>query len=410
MSFASARVIGSFPFLPRANSGPAPKLWPVSGHRKQRKVRGYRLVLGGVATLAVTAFVVNLALSPDHLQPPDELAAGTSTQLTSPLPSTSSTPTPPAAPSVTLAFAGDVHFTGRTQDLLDDPAAAFGPISAALSAADIAMVNLETAITQRGVEEPKQFHFRAPTASLDALAAAGIDVASLANNHAVDYGRVGLDDTLAAVTAGPISVVGIGADAATAYAPYRTVVRGVGISIFGASQIPDRTYQRWTATDDSPGIASTADQDRLIAGVRKAGGAGDVVVVYLHWGIEGEGCPTQDMQKLAIDLAAAGADAIVGTHAHLLLGAGYLDQPGIGAYVAYGLGNFLWWRPQAFSDDTGVLTLTVQTGAVIGSRFTPAVIDETGRPQPVVGPQALAEVAAFEQLRGCTGLVPTPSV
>ncbi len=412
MSFASARVIGSF--LLEASPSPwiPPTLWSVGGHRKKQRARGYRLVLAVVAALAVVAFVVSLVLAPDNLQSPDQLTADASTRPSSPLAPTSSSPPSPssAPPSVTLAFAGDVHFTGRTEDLLDDPATAFGPISAALSAADIGMVNLETAITERGAEEPKQFHFRAPAAALDALAAAGVDVASLANNHAVDYGSVGLEDTLAAVAAGPISVVGVGPDAATAYAPYRTVVRGVGISIFGASQVPDRTYQRWTATDDSPGIASTADQDRLLAGVGQASASGDVVVVYLHWGIEGDECPTAGMQALATDLAAAGADAIVGTHAHLLLGAGYLPQSGSTAYVAYGLGNFLWWRPQAFSDDTGVLTLTVQSGSVTASEFTPAIIDDTGRPQPVMGPQALAQVAAFEELRGCTGLAPTPAV
>lgn len=383
----------------------------MSGHRKQRSSRAYRLVLAGVAAVAVIAFVVNLVLGPSNPDPANDQAASMPEESSSPVPTASPTPTPPPPPpAVTLAFAGDVHFTGRTEGLLADPATAFGPISAALSAADIAMVNLETAITERGVEEPKQFHFRAPAVSLDALAAAGVDVASLANNHAVDYGPVGLEDTLAAITAGPIQVVGIGPDAATAYAPYRTVIRGVGISIFGASQIPDRTYQRWTATDDSPGIASTADQDRLLAGVGQASAAGDVVVVYLHWGIEGDECPTPEMTTLASDLAAAGADAIVGTHSHLLLGAGYLDQPGSTAYVAYGLGNFLWWRPRAFSDDTGVLTLTVQNGSVTRSAFTPAVIDDTGRPQPVAGLHAPEQVSTFNQLRGCARLLPTPNV
>lgn len=379
----------------------------MSGHRKQRGSRGYRLVVAGVATLAVLAFFVNLVLSPADPEPASEQSTGTSDEAMPPTPTPSPTPTPP--PAVTLAFAGDVHFTGRTEGLLADPGTAFGPISTALAAADLAMVNLETAITERGVEEPKQFHFRAPAVSLTALDAAGIDVASLANNHAVDYGTVGLEDTLAAVTASPIAVVGIGRDAATAYAPFRTEIRGVGISIFGASQVPDRTYQRWTATDTSPGIASTADQARLLAGVRQASAAGDVVVLYLHWGIEGEECPTPEMRTLATDLAAAGADAIVGAHAHLLLGGGYLDQPGSTAYVAYGLGNFLWWRPHAFSDDTGVLTLTVQNGSVRGSVFTPALIDETGRPQPVLGPEATTEVADFEALRGCAHLVPTPA-
>ncbi|MEJ7705408.1 MAG: CapA family protein [Geodermatophilaceae bacterium] len=93
------------------------------------------------------------------------------------------------------------------------------------------------------------------------------------------------------------------------------------------------------------GIASTAGRARLLEGVRAASAAGDVVAVYVHWGIEGNPCPTEGMTSFASDLAAAGADAIVGTHAHLLLGAGYLDQPDSTADVAYGLGNFLWWRP-----------------------------------------------------------------
>ncbi|MEJ7772300.1 MAG: CapA family protein [Geodermatophilaceae bacterium] len=383
----------------------------MSGHRKRRSSRGYRFVLAGVAVLAILVFVVNLILGPSETNLVADRSASPPEASNPPISTTSPPPIqPPAPPTVTLAFAGDVHFTGRTEDLLAEPSTAFGPISTALSAADISMVNLETAITERGVEQPKEFHFRAPPASLDALATAGVDVASLANNHAVDYGPVGLDDTLAAIASGPIPVVGIGPDAATAYAPFRTEVRGVGISIFGASQVPDRTYQRWTATEESPGIASTADQDRLLSGVSQASAAGDVVVVYLHWGIEGEKCPTPDMELLAADLAAAGADAIVGAHSHLLLGAGYLEQAGSTAYVAYGLGNFVWWRPLAFSDDTGVLTLTLQNGAVTGSVFTPALIDEIGRPQPVLGPQALDDVRAFEELRSCTSLLATPTV
>jgi len=362
--------------------------------------------MAGVAALAVLAFLVNLVLAPADPETTGERTASTPTT-----PTVSTTPPMPSPPpAVTIAFAGDVHFTGRTEGLLDDPGTAFGPIATSLSAADLAMVNLETAITEGGDEEPKQFHFRAPAVALDALDAAGIDIASLANNHAVDYGPVGLEDTLAAVSTSPIPVVGIGPDAATAYAPFRTEIRDVGISIFGASQVPDRTFQRWTATDTSPGIASTADRARLLAGVSQATAAGDVVVVYLHWGIEGDECPTEEMRILATELAAAGADAIVGAHAHLLLGGGYLDQPGSSAYVAYGLGNFLWWRPQAFSDDTGVLTLTIQGGSVAGSMFTPALIDDAGRPQPVIGPEAATAVAGFEALRECAGLLPTPAV
>ncbi|MGI8528014.1 MAG: CapA family protein [Geodermatophilaceae bacterium] len=372
-------------------------------------------VVAAVITLVMAFVKPDLTASTEHALtsaslPPSETSSRLSLGITatpSAVPSpTTAAPTPPAG--VTLAFAGDVHFTGRTGPLLDAPATAFGPIAQTLSAADIAMVNLETAITERGQEEPKQFHFRAPSTALDALVAAGVDVASLANNHAADYGPVGLDDTLAAIDQGGLPVVGIGRDAASAYAPYRTEVRGTGLSFFAVSQVQDRTYAAWTATDSSPGIASTGDRARLVEGVRAASTAGDVAIVYVHWGVEGEPCPTQEMTTLATDLAAAGADAIVGTHAHLLLGAGYLDQPGSTAYVAYGLGNFLWWRTRATSDDTGVLTLTVNDGSVVESEFTPAVIDDAGRPQPVLGPAVPAKRTGFEQLRGCAGLLLKP--
>lgn len=388
------------------------------GRHSKQGVTGRRTpVLVGVAALVAVVLVLVLVLVLDLGRTTDRSTAeGTeragptttaepSTTTTAPTTSPSPGPTtslPPLSPDITLAFAGDVHFTGRTAGLLDDPATAFGPIASTLAAADVAMVNLETAITGRGAEEPKEFHFRAPPISLDALAAAGVDVASLANNHAVDYGTRGLRDTLEAASSGRLPVVGIGQDAAQAYAPYRTEVRGVGLAFFAASQVPDRTYQAWTATGTSAGIASTADQERLLAGVRESSAAGDVVVVYLHWGIEGDACPTTGMADLAAALAEAGADAIVGTHSHLMLGAGWL--PGSTAYVAYGLGNFVWWRTQAVSDDTGVLTLTVRDGVVASAELTPAVIDGAGRPQPVVGPGVTDRQATFGALRGCTTL------
>ncbi len=391
-----------------------PTLKPVGRHAQKRAAGGAWPGILGVGVLAVVVIVVVALLQPD---PPDHTEgaaptspmqsrepAASSTMSPTPLPS----PIPEPPPRVTIAFAGDVHFTGRTEALLADPVSAFGPIADTLSAADVAMVNLETAITERGEEAPKQFHFRAPPVALDALAAAGVDLASLANNHAVDYGPIGLADTLEAIEQGGFPVVGMGRDAASAYAPYRSDVRGVGISFFAVTQIPDHTFTAWTATDSSPGVASTADQARLIDGVRAATQAGDVTIVYVHWGLEGDACPTQEMAALVTDLVAAGADAIVGTHAHLLLGAGYHDEPGSKAYVAYGLGNFLWWRSRASSDDTGVLTLTVENGTVVDADFTPALIDDSGRPQPVLGPEAPLKLAAFEALRDCAGLLPAP--
>src|SRR5688500_9891748 len=103
---------------------------------------------------------------------------------------------PPAV--VTLAFAGDVHFQLRAAALLDDPRG-LGGMTGALAGADVAMVNLESAVTERGTPDPKElevpvdrYWFRTPATALDFLADAGVDVVSVANNHGVDYGPDGL--------------------------------------------------------------------------------------------------------------------------------------------------------------------------------------------------------------------------
>ena len=121
-----------------------------------------------------------------------------------------------AAGSITLAFAGDVHFTGRTARLLNDPATAFGPVSAVLRGADFTAVNLETAVTSRGTPQPKTYHFRTGPAAFTALRDAGVDLVTMANNHVLDYGQAGLADTLAAARAARFPYVGIGTDAAAA--------------------------------------------------------------------------------------------------------------------------------------------------------------------------------------------------
>lgn len=295
----------------------------------------------------------------------------------------------------------------RTADrLARDPASAFGEAAPVLSAADLTMVNLETAITTRGEPAPKDFHFRAPAGALTALRDAGVDVATMANNHAADYGSVGLQDTLAAIRASHVPVIGIGADAGAAYAPWTTTVHGAQIAVLAASQVRDETLANYSAGPDSPGIAS-ADSERLVQAVRKARAAGYVVIVYLHWGTEFESCPNADQRGLADTLARAGAAAVIGTHVHVLQGAGWRPD---GAYVAYGLGNYLWWRSFGNEqDDNGVLRLTFAHGHVVAARFAPAHLDGRGVPVPATGAQAARINAEWERARQCAGLAGTPT-
>jgi poly-gamma-glutamate synthesis protein (capsule biosynthesis protein) len=302
---------------------------------------------------------------------------------------------------VTLAFAGDVHFEGELRGkLAADPGSVLGPIAPVLAAADLAVVNLETAITERGEPAPKRYTFRAPASAFTALAAAGVDVASMANNHGLDYGPVGLEDSLTAAALSGFPVIGIGRDAAQAYAPYRTVVDGQRIAVLAATQVLDgNLIEAWTATDTRPGLASAKDVDRLVAAVAEARATSDTVVAFLHWGIERQECPSAAQQELARRLVSAGADVVVGGHAHRVQGAGRLG----GALVAYGLGNFAFYAKPGAAASSGVLLVTVTGREVDAYEWRPAVI-RGGVPYPLEGEEAASAVARWDGLRGCAGL------
>ncbi len=304
--------------------------------------------------------------------------------------------------AITLAFGGDVHFEGQIRARLQaDPASVMAGVAPLLSSADIAVVNLETAVTTRGTKPPtKQYAFRAPPSAFAALRAGGVDVASMANNHGMDYGRVGLEDSLEAAASGGVPVVGIGRNAAEAYRPFVREVKGQRIAVIGATQVLDDDLRAaWTATDSQPGLASAKDVARLTAAVRTAREQADTVVVFLHWGTEGQTCPNEAQPVLARALVEAGADVIVGGHAHRLQGAGRLGA----AFVAYGLGNFVFYSDTGPGVETGVLTVTVTGRDVDGYTWAPARLVGQS-PRPLSGEAARTARAAWESLRGCTGL------
>lgn len=317
-------------------------------------------------------------------------------------PSTSSaTPHPKKAKApITIAFAGDTHFYAQLTARLTSPRTALGPTIPWLKRADFTMVNLETAITTRGTKEPKQYNFRAPASAFAALKAAGVDAVTMANNHGVDYGQVGLADTLAAIKRSKFPVVGIGKNAEEAYRPYYVSVKGTRLAVIGATQVlDDNLITAWTATDDHPGLASAKNAPRLVRAVREARGHADAVIVYLHWGQELQPCPLPRQKQLANQLVRAGADVIVGGHAHVPLGGGYLH----GRYVDYGMGNFFFYAASGKTAASGILELKLSGRKVLSAAWRPATISG-GVPRMLTGADRTQAVARWNALRACTGL------
>jgi poly-gamma-glutamate synthesis protein (capsule biosynthesis protein) len=289
-------------------------------------------------------------------KPPADLATSHSAARTSSAAATSDS----AAPvHLTLAFAGDVHFAGASAAALTE---GLGSGAAPLAAADLAVVNLETAITDGGSAATKQFSFRAPASALKVLKDAGIDAANVANNHGMDYGAAGLQDTLAASKAYDFPLIGAGQNATKAFAGYQTTIHGVRVAVISATDVLDSSLQAaWTAGPDKPGLASAKDGDLLAERIRAVSAHADVVVAFLHWGVELNVCPTDRQRSLAQELIDAGADIVVGSHAHVLQP---LTSVG-GVPVDYGMGNFVFYAHRSADTRSGVLDVSVT--AVPGS-------------------------------------------
>jgi poly-gamma-glutamate synthesis protein (capsule biosynthesis protein) len=127
----------------------------------------------------------------------------------------------------------------------------------------------------------------------------------------------------------------------------------------------------------------------------------DTLVVFLHWGTEQSHCASAEQQMLARTLLAAGADIVVGSHAHRVFGAGRVGT----SLVAYGLGNFVYWREDGESGRSGVLLVRAAGRQVDGYSWVPARITH-GVAVPQAGAAAATDLAEWDHRRACSGLSP----
>jgi poly-gamma-glutamate capsule biosynthesis protein CapA/YwtB (metallophosphatase superfamily) len=264
----------------------------------------------------------------------------------------------PVYRAVTVALGGDVSLAGSLGARLagKGPDAVISPELASLfRSADIAMVNLESAVSDRGEPWPgKDFAFRADPGVLDFLCGAlNTRVVSLANNHSIDYGFDAFSDTLARLDGYGIGYTGGGADLERAMEPYVVDVDGVTVAFLAASQIAPN--MEWYAKKDSPGLLMAYDPALIVEATRSARALYDYVIVYMHWGREHEREPAAAQVITAHKLVDAGADAVIGAHPHCVQSFEVYN----GRPVAYSLGNFLMYNHY---DNTAVVVLYLRDG------------------------------------------------
>lgn len=220
---------------------------------------------------------------------------------------------------------------------------------------DVRLVNLETAVTRRGVPQPKGINYRMNPANLPLLEVAGIDCCVLANNHVLDWGEAGLLDTVHSLDAHGLAHAGAGPDRIGAEAPAILSAAGGRLLLFAFATPDCGVPPDWAAAAQQAGVACLEDLSarslkRVARCIRAVKRRGDRVVVSLHWGGNWGFAISQEQVGFAHALIdEAGVDLLHGHSSHhvkaievyrqrlILYGCGDLlnDYEGIEGHTAY---------------------------------------------------------------------------
>lgn len=294
--------------------------------------------------------------------------------------------------TLTIAAVGDIMLGGTAAPELvrygyDYP---FARVAELVRGADMAFGNLEGPLTHRGTAFPKKYVFRSPPEHVaPALARAGFDVVSLANNHSMDYGLEGLRDTIAALMQAGVRHAGAGEDLAEARRPAVLEVEGVRVALLAYSlTFPEEFWATGTRAGSAFG-----HERHVRADVAAARARADAVLVSFHWGQEGS-TELRDYQRtLGRAAIEAGAAAAIGHHPHVLQGVEHYRD----GVILYSLGNFVFGSYSPHATRSAIAMLTLRDGRVRELRLYPINVKNV---EVVFQPYLLGGPAADEVVEG----------
>jgi poly-gamma-glutamate synthesis protein (capsule biosynthesis protein) len=273
-----------------------------------------------------------------------------------------------------LIFLGDVS-PGRT---MEAQLARFGPsypwasLRPLLQEADLAVANLESALTTQGEPLDKPYLIRAHPDTAQTLVEAGFDLVNLANNHALDYGPAGLDQTLATIETLGITPVGAGPSEETARRPAILDLNGLRVAILGYAAA------RWNGSEDVPATdrVAWAYPQAVQADVQAIRNEVDLVIVQLHAGTEYAADASPDQVGFARAAIDAGADLVVGHHPHVTQ---TVEQYRDGLIV-YSLGDALFDIPRQATRRGHLLRVHATRDGLVQAELWPFWIAGASRP------------------------------
>jgi poly-gamma-glutamate capsule biosynthesis protein CapA/YwtB (metallophosphatase superfamily) len=286
----------------------------------------------------------------------------------------------PLAP-IRIAAVGDIMLARTVGARLEsDPTSSpFAGVAKILRSADLAIGNLECAVGTGGTAVNKAYTFRAPPLAIGALADAGVDVVSVANNHVLDYGSEVFAETLDLLDRAHVAHAGGGASEEGAHQATVVVAQGMRVAFLGYVKVMAEgkggagfDTHSWEAKGSAPGIA-WADPERIAKDVSVAKESADVVVVLLHSGFEASYVPNVWQRLAAHSAIDAGATLVVGAHPHVLQGGERYKN----GFIAYSLGNFVFDGTNGYS---AILQVTLDREGVKEVEWTPVML-RNGAPQ-----------------------------
>jgi poly-gamma-glutamate capsule biosynthesis protein CapA/YwtB (metallophosphatase superfamily) len=306
------------------------------------------------------------------------------------------TPVPQMDPSYsfTLVAVGDIMLgrgVGRKIKSLNAEFP-FGGVADLLREADLTFGNLESPISSLGMAaKGKEVVFRAGLESINGIKNAGIDVLSLANNHAMDYGPAALAETMDVLAHSGVAYTGAGANSAAARRPANFTVKGVKVSFLAYS---NRFHKVVEAQEERPGVA-IASAEEVKADVEKAKQWADVVIVSFHWGWEYSDHPDAETRELAHLAVESGASLVIGHHPHVIQGVEMYK----GGLICYSLGNFIFDQRGTRTRRGLILRCTIGRRGVRQGELLPVIIDAAEfRPALVSGEVAKPVLLELKRL------------
>lgn len=300
--------------------------------------------------------------------------------------------------TLTLSFAGDMNLDenwSTTMILNQQKNGIYDCISPELIAymqqSDIFMPNNEFTYSERGKALPnKAWTFRAHPSRVNIMKELGADIVLLANNHCYDYGADALYDTLDTLESASIAYVGAGRTLNDAIQPYYFQYGDLIIGYVAASQA-EKFKMTPQATDTTPGILRCYDSSLYLEVIRQTSKVADIVIANIHWGTEGSHKIEQYQRDLAYAMLDAGADAIIGSHPHVLQGIEYYQ----GKPIIYSLGNF-WFNAKTMYTCLYELEVDTAEKSICGVRFIPAIQKNSKTSYPT-DPAIRRDIFDFEQ-------------